>query len=409
MKMDKEQKKIMILGASVYQVPLIKTARRMGLYTIVSSIPGAYPGFSDADKIYHINTTDKEAILKVCREEGVCGICTSGTDVAVATIGYVNEQMGLTGISEAAANKACDKYEMKKAFAEGGVSASRFIRADSLDEAREAANDIGYPVVVKCVDSSGSRGINVVDSEEELEAAYKEAIGYSRKAYVLIEEKLGGDEIGVDGIVQNGEVSLIAPHQKYTYSFKGVTMPAGHSFPYHCSSSVRAEIEKQITLAVRALGLDNCAFNSDVFVDGENVYIIEMGGRAGATGIPELISIHYGFDFYELMIKSALGETAEPRTSEIKQPCMSRLLMSPLDGVITRVDEEAIDRIREKGCEIRIDYSAGCSVEQMHNGTTRIGHLITRSDDEAEAERIMDEIYDALYLDGISMKELWKR
>ena len=81
MKMDKEQKKIMILGASVYQVPLIKTARRMGLYTIVSSIPRAYPGFSDADKIYHINTTDKEAILKVCREEGVCGICTSGTDV----------------------------------------------------------------------------------------------------------------------------------------------------------------------------------------------------------------------------------------------------------------------------------------------------------------------------------------
>ena len=99
-------KKIMILGASVYQVPLIRTAKRMGLYTIVSSIPGNYPGFSDADKVCYINTIDKEAILDVCREEGVSGICTSGTDVAVATIGHVNEAMGLAGISEEAAVKA---------------------------------------------------------------------------------------------------------------------------------------------------------------------------------------------------------------------------------------------------------------------------------------------------------------
>ena len=160
--------KIMILGASVYQVPLIRTAKRMGLYTIVASIPGNYPGFSDADKVCYINTTDKEAILKVCREEGVSGICTSGTDVAVATIGYVNEQLGLAGVSEAAANNACDKYAMKEAFRKGGVSASEFIRVMSLEEAYEAAEEIGYPVVVKCVDSSGSRGINVVKTPSDL-------------------------------------------------------------------------------------------------------------------------------------------------------------------------------------------------------------------------------------------------
>ena len=121
--------KLMILGASIYQVPLIRTARRMGLSTIVASIPGDYPGFSDADKVYFINTTDKEGILQVAKAEGISGICTSGTDVAVATIGYVNEKMGLAGVSEDAAVKACDKYRMKEAFREGGVSASRFIKA----------------------------------------------------------------------------------------------------------------------------------------------------------------------------------------------------------------------------------------------------------------------------------------
>ena len=197
-------KKIMILGASVYQVPLIRATKRMGLYTIVSSIPGNYPGFSDADRVYYINTIDKEAILQVCKEEAIDGICTSGTDVAVATIGYVNEQMKLSGISEAAARKACDKYEMKKAFAAGGVSASKFIKASSLEEAYKAASDIGYPVVVKCVDSSGSRGVNIVNSKDELKAAYEEAVGYSHRDYVLVEEKLSGIEIGVDGIVQHG-------------------------------------------------------------------------------------------------------------------------------------------------------------------------------------------------------------
>ena len=82
-------KKIMILGASVYQAPLLATAKRLGLYTIVCSVPGDYPGFALADKVYLINTVDKEAILKAAQEEQIDGICTSGTDVAVATIGYV--------------------------------------------------------------------------------------------------------------------------------------------------------------------------------------------------------------------------------------------------------------------------------------------------------------------------------
>lgn len=117
-------KKIVILGASIYQVPLIKAAKRMGLYTIVASIPGEYPGFVLADKPYYINTTDKEAILAMAQQEKIDGICTTGTDVAVSTIGYVCEHMGLTGLSEAAAVRATDKAQMKQAFAKGEVAGS---------------------------------------------------------------------------------------------------------------------------------------------------------------------------------------------------------------------------------------------------------------------------------------------
>ena len=144
----------MILGAGIYQVPLIRTARRMGLYTIVVSIPGDYPGFALADKIYELNTRDKEAILAAAEKEQIDGICTSGTDVAVSTIGYVCEKMHLSGIPCEAAEILTDKAKMKDAFRQGGVSAADGMRVRSAEEAQKAAEQLGYPVVVKRVDSS---------------------------------------------------------------------------------------------------------------------------------------------------------------------------------------------------------------------------------------------------------------
>ena len=114
----KNMKKIMILGAGIYQVPLINAARKMGIYTIVSSIPGNYPGFELADKVYYENTVDKEKILEICIKEKVDGIVTSGTDVCIQTVGYVCDQMGLKGLSYEAACIANDKMLMKTKYEE---------------------------------------------------------------------------------------------------------------------------------------------------------------------------------------------------------------------------------------------------------------------------------------------------
>ena len=96
-------KKLLILGAGIYQVPLIKTAKRMGIQTLVASIPGNYPGFELADKVFYENTVDHEKILGIAREEQIDGIVTAGTDVAVITIGKVCDALGLKGLSAEAA------------------------------------------------------------------------------------------------------------------------------------------------------------------------------------------------------------------------------------------------------------------------------------------------------------------
>lgn len=399
-------KTLMILGASVYQVPLIKTAKRMGLRVIVSSIPGNYPGFAYADKVYYTNTVDKESILEIAREENIDGICTTGTDVAVITIGYVNEHMGLHGISEAAAARATDKALMKDAFAKGSVCASQFVKVSSYEEAVSAANEIGFPVIVKCVDSSGNRGITKVNVISELRGAYEDARRYSRKDYVLVEEMLKGIEIGIDGMVIDGKMAFLAPHHKFVHRNGNVVITAGHAFPYRCEVKVWNEIRRQMELAVSALGLNNCAFNADAFVDGDKVSLIEVGGRCGATCIPELISICYGIDYYEMIIKCALGETIElPETDKCGEgtPCMAKLLMSPIDGKIERIDRMDVDGI----AEVKMDYGEGDEIEAMINGTTRIGQVIAKVDREEKMNNIMRRVYRNIHVNGLSLEELW--
>jgi carbamoylphosphate synthase large subunit len=104
-------KKLMVLGAGISQLPLILTAKRMGLFVIVLSSPGNYPGFAWADQIYYEDTTNIEKVADICRNEHIDGICTTGTDVAVKAIGKVVDKLGLCGVSYEAAllssNKCC--------------------------------------------------------------------------------------------------------------------------------------------------------------------------------------------------------------------------------------------------------------------------------------------------------------
>lgn len=107
-------------------MPLIKKAKEMGIYTIVASINGNYPGIKIADKVYYENTTDVETIMKIAKEENINGICTTGTDVAVITIGAICEKLNLSGISASATILATNKLLMKEAFKKAKVRTADF-------------------------------------------------------------------------------------------------------------------------------------------------------------------------------------------------------------------------------------------------------------------------------------------
>jgi biotin carboxylase len=380
------KRKIMILGAGIYQVPLIQKAREMGLFTIVVSYPGNYPGFACADEICYLDTTDTGAVLRAAREKGIDGIATTGTDVAVRTLGRVCDELQLCGITAAAASVLTDKLAMKEMFAKGGVPSTAFRGVRSYEEAFAAAQEIGWPVMMKACDVSGSRGITMVHREEDLRAAFEASVKASRTDHYLVEKAAEGYEIGLDAFVREGIVRLCLPHRKEVCRVGGVTIPAGHSFPFPAGDALSARLRDAVQKIVDASGADNCALNCDVMIDGKNINILEAGGRCGATGIPELIRLHTGIDYYETILRCALGEACDFTVTGTKS-CLSRLLFSCRAGRIVSVDREKIREITKAcGAELSLDYSEGDCIPAVHDGTDRIGQLILSGADEAAAD-----------------------
>lgn len=384
-------KKLMVMGAGIYQVPLIKTAREMGIYTIAVSIPGNYPGFGFADEVLHINTVDSEAVLKAAQERQIDGICTAGTDVAVTTIGRVNDAMGLSGISYEAAKLATDKVLMKQAYEENGVRTAKYRKVYFNEDVYEKIKGLQYPLIVKIVDSSGSRGITRVDKPEKLQAAILNAQSFTRKDYYIVEEFIVGREFGAQAFVMDGKVQFVLPHGDYI--FLGSTgVPAGHFAPYALSEEGQVDCIETAEKAIKAMKLDNCAVNCDFIMRDGRTYVLEIGGRSGATCLAELVSIYYGYDYYKKIIQVALGEKPDFPTKKAV-PNASKLLMSDKDGIICSLADRNPKNDPDI-VEVKFDYTVGDYVKKFHVGPNRIGHVITKGATLAEATNALDRALD---------------
>lgn len=383
-------KKVLILGAGIYQVPLIQRAKKLGYYTIVASWPGKYPGFQYADKVYYVNTTDKEALLKLAREEGISGVCVSGTDVCVPAQGYLCDQLGLVGPSEEGAVRAQDKLIMKQAFQAGGVRTAyyEYVDVDNRNPV-EICERIGYPVIFKAVDSSGSRGITKVNGPEDIAYAWQAAKDNTRSDKYLIEKYLTGSEFGAQACVWRGELQFILPHGDYV--FQGDTgVPVGHFAPYDMGEEIIADCKEQLALAVKALGIDNCAINADFILCDGKTYVLEIGARAGATGLVELTSLYYGFDYYEKILQLNMGEEVDFTPLLAKpQANVEMLFCSDRTGVVKSIDTSGVTP-DPRLVSLEFDVEPGDTVKQFRKGPDRFGMIVTIGDTVAEAKEVME-------------------
>jgi biotin carboxylase len=377
-------KKIMVLGAGIYQVPLIKKIKDMGYQVLVVSPLGAYPGIGIADVFIESDTRDKERVLSAAKKYNIDAILTTGTDVAVPTIGYVIDELKLIGTGLLAATKSMDKALMKKCFVEHGVNTARFEIVESFEQLVEIARVIGYPVMVKATDSSGSRGITKVLRESELLSAYNSALDVTKSDKIIIEEFLEGIEIGAQAVVIKNDVVEVFLHDD-EITTPPISVPIGHAMPLRLDSVILNDIQLLVKAAVKAIGIENTISNIDIIIVDNKPYVIEIAARMGATCLAENISIYTGYNIYEFIIELALGNNITLPNEYTEQANAAMLLLSEKTGVVKNISVPDTTKNHIDLVNLSIDVKIGSKVNKFKVGPDRIGEIIVIGKNAKEA------------------------
>ena len=387
----------MILGASYSQIPLYQAARKLGAWTIAASIPGNYSGFDYADEACYVDISNPEAVVQAAQKLNIDGIATCSLDLGMASIGAVSEALGLPGPKREAAVKASNKWEMKKALVKAGVQTAAFYRISGEEELEAAMNRLPFPVIIKAVDLMGSRGIYRSNTKEEARFNFRKTMEQTGKDYCLIEEFIQGEIFGVEAMIQNGQILYQLPNN--IEAFQGDTpTPVGHSVPFRHLKRLGTQICDQVEKAIRALDLDNCPVNCDMIMRGDNVYVIELTGRSGATGIAEMVGIYYDLNYYETIVRLALGEDVSGGFCKKEQgvPNLTHTLMSDRAGKVKEIINEnpAADDIED----LSFNIEPGDSVRPYQNGRDRIGQIILKGESLEVCESRLREILAGIHL-----------
>ena len=393
--------KIMILGAGPAQVPLIREARSMGLQTVVATIPGDYPGIPEADAVTYTDITDAPAIAAEAARYAVSGVATCCFELGLRAQALACDKLGLPGISPAAAEISANKLAMKEAFDAGGVLTAPWRRLDSENDVPAAAAALGFPMVVKAVDLQGSRGVYVVRDTDQARRAFRQALALSGERCCLAEAFLTGSNCGAEAFVQGGKPLLVMPDGTLSACQPGgPNVPIGHYVPLEGGEAVRAAVTEQVHRAIRACGLDDCAVNFDFVLHDGRPYVIELTARAGATCLPELTGLHYGINYYRMILLAALGRDAGAYLAgggDPRRACAAVMLRSPRDGTVRAI--HLPEKLPASVYQLSLIVKPGDRVRAFTQTADRIGQAIVTGPDADGCRRELDRLLEQIKIE----------
>lgn len=315
-------KKIMVLAAGLLQIDVIEKAKSMGYYVLAVDGNPKAPGFNVADKAICADIVNEETMLKIARDEHVDGVIHPCSEVSMAVMGRINDELGLSGISREQAICATNKHLMRKAFEKGNAPSPKSILAQDAEDAwRRLQSEFDTDAILKPSRNSGSRGIAKVSrnmDKGDFIRAYDEALNESRDHSVLIEQFIKGPEFSIEMIVWQGEIHVLTVTDKKTTGAPHF-VELGHNQP-SCFSATDVETLKAAAVAgVRALGVNNCACHAEAKLMNGKAYLMEVGARLGGDFIStELTHLSTGIDMVAAAIDVALG--VEPDLSAKEEP-----------------------------------------------------------------------------------------
>lgn len=389
-------KKLMILGAAAGQLPFINIAKERGYQTIVVSPEGDYPGFRIADKAYFFDTRDKEHILEAARAEHIDAITTDQTDVSVPTVAYVAKHMNLPGIGEELALQFTDKYEMRKKARELGIPVPDFRKAANLDAALRAGEELGYPLIIKPLDSSGSRGVFKVANAAEMRRLFPQSLAFSGHGAVIVEQFINGREFLADGFAMGGKYRTLDVGIKEYFDVPGrfiSKMCMFFSTAGHLAEELR-KVEETNTRLIRGMGLPFGITHAEYILSADDgrVYLVECAARGGGVYLSSHLTPYAcGFDTNTALIDFLMeGRERFPDASELMGNISAWRCFALPEGTISHCSGQ--DELLKIPCVRDVfldDLRPGTHVHQLENDSQKLGPILYCGQTEPELRKAM--------------------
>jgi len=375
-------KKILFLGAGIEQTIAIHVAKDLNITVIaVDQNPDA-PGLKIADIGINADINDVEKLIDIGRKYEIDGVMAHAVEIPV-TVAKVSSALGLPGIHPDIAERATNKIKRINCFKESNVPAPRFYSVSTLEEAKQAVEKLGFPVVFKPIDNSAARGVVKVSSFDEIEKYYKYALSFSKQESILIEEFLEGFEISTESVIYNNKIYTPCIADR-NYSKKKLFDPFfiedGGELPTRLSKDKLEQMLMVVEKAIRALGITWGVAKGDILIDSEGPKVIEMAARTSGGRFSSLkVPLSNGVNILYPLIEMTVG--IEPNLNSLVPKYdkgVAERFIFPDSGKIKNITGINKAKKIEGIYEVVIDdmIKVGNIISPVRNHTDRHGYVI---------------------------------
>ncbi|WP_045415468.1 ATP-grasp domain-containing protein [Vibrio owensii] len=360
-------KKIVILGIGNAQVDILKLLHNSGNYEVHAlSYSDDGRGLKYVDQFALVDITDKEKVKKYCQDKAIDVVYSVGSDVAMPTVAYVSEQLGLPHFVSYETALSCNNKDLFREKLKHCVGSVPFIVMES-----ESTNvDLSFPLFVKPVDSQGQRGVTTAHNEEELKASFRNAIQYSRAGKVIAEKKIEGEEISVNAYVVDGELKFFLPSGRVSWAMFDGGIIHKHILPSALSTLANENVKALVLDTVQALQITNGPVYFQIKMEEETPYLIEVTPRLDGCHMWRLINESCGVNLLNIALEHLLeGDVTIPTTYETKDMCLEFYCQPPAETF-------EVPGITGKEVYRELYYGAGDAVKRMNGKMEKCGYCI---------------------------------
>lgn len=360
------KKKLLILNGSHSEIPLISSARDLGFYVITTGNDASLIGHSFSDEYHPVDYSDKEAILALAKQLDIDFICSCANDFGTITASYVAEKMALPGQDSYQTSLVLHHKDKFKQFAADLDIPTPFSKSvNSLEAALDVRKQFKFPVIVKPVDLTGGKGVNIVNTSHAYQKSVREALQLSRQGRIVVEEYFEGSLHSFSSFLVNQKVRFSFSDNEY--SFKNPYSVSTSAAPASGIEKYAARLVNSVETMASTLHLRDGIFHAQFLANGQEATIIDITRRCSGDLYPYPVSYACNTDWASWIVRAETGADCST-FPELKQQgfCGRHCVMSDRDGTIKNVfiDDRIKPHIFDQLWWWSEDDKIDCHIEQ---------------------------------------------